>query len=202
MTLLHSDNSVRSPGAEYVSRSISQSGRLHTPAAGSPFIPTPCRESIASEHGQTENAPADCDCQMAGNQEHDDYCHLLNLNCLKDCRRSTCAAHTSLFGFLPRIFQESHTISQIVAPARKCQSVISDPADAALTAGHQIGDTGAVALAARQQAQFADDACGCVVAVSGNDIHPTSMVQYRHSNWRLDQSIRQGMVYSFRPVRA
>ncbi len=118
---------------------------------------------------------------MVGNLEFDDYCHELNFNCHKARRRSPGAAPTNHVGFLPRITRESRIISRIVARPWMFQTVISGPADSTQTADHQIDDTGAVAIAARRQAQFSDDVFRCVVAVSKNNIHPTSTVQFHKS---------------------
>ena len=118
---------------------------------------------------------------MVGNVEFDDYCHELKFNCHKARRRSPGAALANQIGFLPRIIRESRIISRIVARPRMFQTAISGPADSSLTADHRIDDTGAVALAACQQARFADDAFRCVFAVSKNNIHPTSKVQFHKS---------------------
>lgn len=118
---------------------------------------------------------------MVGNLESDDFCHEMNFICRKVRWRSPGAAPTNHIGVLPRKIRESHIISRIVTRPRMFQTVISGSADSSLTADHQIDDTGAVALAARPQVQFADDAFRCVVAVSKNNIHPTSTVQFHKS---------------------
>ncbi|MDE2790885.1 MAG: hypothetical protein OXI81_10735 [Paracoccaceae bacterium] len=79
---------------------------------------------------------------MAGKLEFDDYCHELNFNCYKVRRRSPGTAPTNHIGILPRIIRESHIISRIVAQPLMFQTVISGPADSALTADHQIDDAG------------------------------------------------------------